>query len=281
MPRPQDGPRGWRLWPCQKELNRMNQAAALPVAAWRETRASKARGPFVCGCCGVSYVTTRQKGEGEKYCSRECAYTARASVRVRFCTVAFNACRVCGKRWTAERAKPFCSCECRRRDACRRKREAAMQAHAGKTCRCQCCGQSFAPEYGSKRRAFCSDACVKRHTQRTKQRGNNAQRAKRAGNAYSYFNELRIFRRDKWTCQLCGVPTPERKRGTYADDAPELDHIVSLAHGGAHTPENTQCACRKCNSAKGAASRGQLWLAGFADVPTQRRQAVSGKRHTV
>ncbi|WP_415869521.1 HNH endonuclease [Burkholderia ubonensis] len=47
--------------------------------------------------------------------------------------------------------------------------------------------------------------------------------------------------------------------------------MVPLAMGGAHLPENVQCACRKCNGEKGASARGQLWLAGFADaLPTRK-----------
>jgi 5-methylcytosine-specific restriction endonuclease McrA len=70
-----------------------------------------------------------------------------------------------------------------------------------------------------------------------------------------------VFDRDKWKCQLCGVKTPLAKRGTYDDDAPELDHIVTLKDGGEHSYRNTQCACRRCNRAKGGRSYGQLLLA--------------------
>lgn len=227
-----------------------------------------ARGPFVCQCCGVSYVTHRQKGEGEKYCSRDCAYSARA--KTPFSPVAFNACIACGKRWTAKRAKSVCSLECERQRmrAASLARDMAERANARHTCKE--CGVLFVPDYASKRRVFCSHQCQRKTHNRNKPKGNNATRAKRAGNAYSYFNELRIFRRDRWKCQLCGVATPEAKRGTYDDDAPELDHVVSIADGGGHVPENVQCACRRCNADKGAASRGQLWLAGFADMPAAR-----------
>lgn len=69
-----------------------------------------------------------------------------------------------------------------------------------------------------------------------------------------------VFERDKWTCMLCGIKTPKRLRGTYKDNAPELDHIITLAEGGDHTYANLQCACRKCNIDKGSTSRGQLGL---------------------
>lgn len=69
-----------------------------------------------------------------------------------------------------------------------------------------------------------------------------------------------IFERDKWTCQLCGIKTPRKLRAAYVDNAPELDHIITLAEGGDHTYANLQCACRRCNMLKGSRSKGQLGL---------------------
>ena len=91
-------------------------------------------------------------------------------------------------------------------------------------------------------------------------------RAKRLGRKYGHWNVARVFERDKWTCQVCGVKTPKRLRGTTEPNAPELGHIVALADGGDHLIENCQCECRRCNAAKGVRARGQLWLAGFADT---------------
>ena len=61
---------------------------------------------------------------------------------------------------------------------------------------------------------------------------------------------IKVFERDKWKCQICGVKTPRKLRGTINDRAPELDHIMPLSRGGAHSYMNTQCLCRKCNAAK-------------------------------
>jgi hypothetical protein len=80
-----------------------------------------------------------------------------------------------------------------------------------------------------------------------------------------------VFNRDEWKCKICGTSTPEEKRGTYFDDAPEVDHIWALSKivGGVKSPghvfSNCQCACRKCNSKKGCdgAIRG---LAGTSGV---------------
>lgn len=53
-----------------------------------------------------------------------------------------------------------------------------------------------------------------------------------------------------WFCACCCAPTPKRKRGTVALDAPEIDHVIPLARGGLHTWANLQCLCRRCNQLK-------------------------------
>lgn len=51
-----------------------------------------------------------------------------------------------------------------------------------------------------------------------------------------------IFRRDKWTCHICG------EHVEIGDVS--LDHVIPLVLGGAHTAENLACAHRSCNFIK-------------------------------
>lgn len=74
------------------------------------------------------------------------------------------------------------------------------------------------------------------------------------------FDPYEIFERDGWRCHLCGCRTPKNLRGSYAERAPELDHIVPLSQGGEHTRMNTACSCRRCNGAKGSRPLGQMRL---------------------
>lgn len=90
---------------------------------------------------------------------------------------------------------------------------------------------------------------------------NHQERAKRFGVERQYFKPARVFERDKWRCQLCGVSTPKRLKGTLSPQAPELDHIIPLSLGGAHVWDNVQCACRRCNGIKSNNPLGQLRLA--------------------
>lgn len=75
-------------------------------------------------------------------------------------------------------------------------------------------------------------------------------------------NPIKVLDRDRWRCQLCGVATPRRLRGSYDDRAPEVDHIIPLSKGGDHSYANVQCACRRCNLMKAANPLGQMRLFG-------------------
>jgi hypothetical protein len=136
----------------------------------------------------------------------------------------------------------------------------AVQRHQGKTCKCIECNAVFQPAYGSKRRSYCSAECALKGNRKHSARGNDRKRARAHGVEYQYINPMKVLRRDNWTCQLCGRKTPEAFRGTLHDRAPEVDHILPISKGGAHTYANLQCACRACNAAKGDTPMGQLKL---------------------
>ena len=182
-------------------------------------------------------------------------------------------CLLCGETFGSARGAMLCSDDCRKA-LDRRKQRARDEAKPVAERACMHCGSVFRPVYGSKRRVFCSGICASAAA-RKHGRGGNAQRAKRFGGERRYFNERRIFVRDGWICQLCGVRTPERLRGKHLPTSPELDHIVPLSQGGGHVQENCQCVCRACNGSKGARPLGQLWLGGIADVEPARRKARS------
>ncbi len=120
-------------------------------------------------------------------------------------------------------------------------------------------GRTHSPAYRRKG-VYCSDACRKSGTKAlpsTKARKRLWRATEKArirmlgkqGRLES-FDPLSVLRRDNWTCQICGRKTPERLRGTYKGNAPELDHRHPLSLGGDHSIANTQCACRACNLSK-------------------------------
>lgn len=63
------------------------------------------------------------------------------------------------------------------------------------------------------------------------------------------FTVSEIYERDGWVCQLCWVPVRSDLR--YPDpQSASLDHVIPIARGGTHTPENVQLAHLVCNQRK-------------------------------
>ena len=118
--------------------------------------------------------------------------------------------------------------------------------------KCVVCGVDFTS--GSKTQqtcTSCADVLAAHNIARPKRPGKiHVRRAKDNGVPYEKFDPIAIFERDGWVCKICGISTPVSKRGTYDNDAPELDHVTPLSKGGSHSVENSQCACRRCNRHK-------------------------------
>jgi 5-methylcytosine-specific restriction endonuclease McrA len=122
-----------------------------------------------------------------------------------------------------------------------------------KAATCATCGCHIeqSPISGWKR--YCSKACrpVNEDVKRKHRKIAKAKRrAKMRGAHCESVDPLKVFERDGWKCHLCGKTTDATKRGTWHQDAPELDHIIPLSKGGPHTYANTACSCRSCNNSK-------------------------------
>jgi len=166
-------------------------------------------------------------------------------------------CLICGKHITRG---VYCSDECRKEKARRKEKERSALEHEAlhKVCHCKECGVEFMPEYGSKLRGYCCREHMRAHTGRI---GKAQRRARIIGaGRIDSIDPFAVFKRDKWRCHICGVHTPKRLRGTYDDNAPELDHVIPLAKGGSHTYDNVACCCRRCNQRKSDQVIGQLGL---------------------
>lgn len=124
---------------------------------------------------------------------------------------------------------------------------------------CPECGTDFVPAHAA--RAYCSHVCMRRSVSRAVK---GIREARMRGVASERVNPIKVFERDGWRCHICARKTPRQLRGTYKPNAPELDHIVPLAAGGAHTYRNTACSCRQCNGKKGAQTYGQPSLLALA-----------------
>lgn len=240
----------------------------------RERKASgKGKYEFVCKGCGVTYHTDHKNRD--QYCSRECAYKHMHQWHKPVEPTATIKCRVCGgsclradaisgvycsedckaKAWSGacercgalyENRRPGakycadCAYKISVEKACARSKEKYVPVTPTKH-KCVFCGDTFKSSRGAK---YC------RHCAKKRGHGSNYQRAKMFGVKRKKFGERAILKRDGWRCYICGVDTPEELRGTFEDNAPEIDHVVPMSKGGSHTPDNVRCCCRRCNAAK-------------------------------
>ena len=217
--------------------------------AWAESRQT-----FRCFCCGAWYQPKR-KGR-ITYCSRECCFTVKAAFEQnkRQDAALMHAARSADRLW---RASPQGVEETKERA---RQYWKARYKPITET-NCVQCGGLFTRGMGNPTRFLCSAVCFDEQKQKER-RIKTAQKQVRRRRQQSgeRIDPIAVFKRDGWKCQICGCRTPQSRRGSHHPKAPELDHIVALANGGAHAWDNVQCACRSCNGSKGASDYGQMLL---------------------
>lgn len=107
---------------------------------------------------------------------------------------------------------------------------------------CHSCGTEFTCQLMKDPAKYCSKTCSKREARAIR-------RALELGVKITPGRRHAVFVRDGWTCRICGDPV-NRDAQVPELDAPTIDHIVPLARGGAHAPENWQTAHYYCNSYK-------------------------------
>lgn len=205
--------------------------------------------PHECGYCGDTFYP--KGSDRTKFCSRACAFKFKGAVSalksVSF-TVTRAKCGHCGEWFEVKpRNRKFCSQACGliyQRQTYKDKTRSKWD-----TRRCKECDASFTPlQRCSRPSEYCSAQCARRYNGRI---GKKKRRAVMRGVQSERVNPIDIFVKAEWRCQLCGTETPRILRGTYEPNAPELDHVIPLARGGAHANDNVQLLCRQCNASKG------------------------------
>lgn len=215
---------------------------------------------YTCQYCGKEYKA--KKADRDKYCCREHAYAAQqdAVIRRGIQPIILSVCPLCGQH--TDHAGEYCGDECRKtinrhksRERSKAKKEAIVKSRL-----CKECGREFTPEYGNKRRVFCSPQCQDKYGDRGKQRGGLNQRARSIlTKLYGIVSPLmyqriiaeKVHKQSQGICGICGAPIDFAARCPEPMSA-SIDHIVALANGGTHTYANVQSAHFICNSLKGA-----------------------------
>jgi 5-methylcytosine-specific restriction endonuclease McrA len=189
-------------------------------------------------------------------------------------------CRATGSQYLSRRSNAICRCHLCEQERKRQMRERARDANPlrADTKPCRTCGKPMdvLRGYGSLAAGAYTHVCGEcraialRKAQRIAKDRRKARQ--RGATADESIDAIAVFIRDGWRCQSCGCNTPRSLRGSQHSDAPELDHIVPLALGGAHTHDNVQCLCRTCNGLKGAMHPDQ-W-AGYVGAGGMRCQSL-------
>lgn len=145
----------------------------------------------------------------------------------------------------------FCSKpDCVRAGKRIRKREQYVPAST--TAPCELCGTVFTARCKTR---FCSPRCRSREWAiRYRASGKSAdfsarRRALEKGAKVKDGRRAAILLRDGWVCQLCGTLTDD-SLGFPHPLYPVIDHVVALARGGVHGPDNWQTAHNLCNILK-------------------------------
>jgi 5-methylcytosine-specific restriction endonuclease McrA len=210
---------------------------------------------FSCSWCSSTFRPKHSRYR--TFCSRGCSTTHQKEHKApRFSAYYAAHCAGCGCAWGAKREWSRCPMCVRQaqlqagRDASRAIDIARHKAAARVTV-CERCEARFCPVYGHSACKLCGP-CAEDQRRDWRKAQRVKRRAKKRSASVEIVFPTRVFARDGWLCRLCGIPTPKHKRGSYDHDAPELDHVVPLSRGGAHSYANTQCLCRSCNAYKGA-----------------------------
>lgn len=222
-----------------------------------------------CANCGAGFIP--KVYNRVTYCSRDCSFEHRKRFteyrRAARREASARVCEVCGVSFNGPRTQLVCSPRCRETRTKTRARSEYLRKRATlETKVCTECGCTFQPTHGGK--TVCSDACSKQRERnspgyRQARRASKARRKARlrGGECIETFDPIEVLSRDGWRCYICHCDTPQRLRGSYDLAAPELDHVVPLSAGGAHTRANTACICRGCNLLKGDRPLGSVVVA--------------------
>lgn len=194
---------------------------------------------------GISWRAKRYRAErGQSLDVRECV-VCKEPVRLRANSrgfVAHKACEETLPRWKVK------GDENPKLKAFRRKMEAAAAGTTGGnrvfvSGPCFWCGKAFTAVGG----AYCSGACKTSAKFKRRSSGNTFQ--------ISPLERRAIYRRDRWTCQLCQQRVDPDLKNPHIWSA-TLDHIIPQAHMliPDHSPSNLRLAHLWCNSARGDGS---------------------------
>ena len=102
-------------------------------------------------------------------------------------------------------------------------------------------------EHRDQKKAYDKEYSLREH-EKVKAK-DKAKRARKYTATVERFNDIEIFTRDKWICQLCHRKVNRRLKYPHPL-SPSLDHIIPLSKGGVHSRQNCCLVHLQCNNRK-------------------------------
>lgn len=250
----------WGVRDCPQCSNEFLPTAKDQTYCTQECQWASMRDRVECTCkqCGKQFTAKKDR---TTFCSRKCAFAFK-SLNSTGSTrgiepIIVSRCAVCGSYLSDFRAST-CGDECYKERERQRARELALAKHNAKPRKCKCCKKVFTPEYGDKRKDFCSRECGKKHNRRGRVKSFNGRARKQLRRMYGdvlpmmyeSISRVAVLERDNWTCGICGQPIDRNAKAPHPL-SPSVDHVIALASGGSHTYDNVQAAHFECNWRKG------------------------------
>lgn len=228
----------------------------------------KMRSPvYFFKCKGCGKLSTAKQKKRTNYCTHECY--GKNSKHLKDGVRIAKECPTCGNEYQGTSTQIYCSDICKKRKSkiyigkCEYCDSAFTSRTKRVTCNDECSYELQKQKMRVDEREFNCDICGSIFKSRNAGRKNCYSCSKKKNNSSSFkrrakwhnvyyepVNRYKVYRRDKYICQLCGVKTLKSKAGTSHDREPNIDHIIPMSKGGPHTYNNVQTLCRKCNMDK-------------------------------
>lgn len=197
-----------------------------------------------CEWCGNLFAMTgRNLGrDAGRFCSRACGHEYQRVIR------AIGKAQRLARQATARATAALVRAECAALQRIAKYKEKPRTFRQA----CRQCAAPMATRRTVARHAVTCTDCKADNEWITERTHKAKRRARERGVEAESINPLVVFAVYNWQCNRCHCSTPRSLRCTTQANAPELDHVIALANGGAHTWSNVQLLCRACNQAKGA-----------------------------
>lgn len=208
---------------------------------------------FTCMNCGKVYISKRSRGEGDKFCTRECSDEYRVKQRDKKALERVESkkrlCDICGKEYIQHSGKFYCSDECRKEHYRRLSQKRADSKSTIMTSVCKECGKEF--NYKAYKRTteivYCSDKCLKKACGRNAKHNRRIviKQAKKEPISMNY-----LMKKYRSRCQMCDCKVHRSNGKDWSPNIATIDHIIPVSRGGTHTYDNVQLLCAMCNTRK-------------------------------